>query len=66
MRRTEEICYPNELRNSKSQIDNLAQESLECSNILKEFGIEATNPPQFIDKAKDIVCKHNELQKKEN
>ena len=48
----------------ESQIENLAQESLEMLNYsLKELGIEATNPPQFIDKAKDIVCKHNELQK---
>ena len=49
----------------ESQIDNLAQESLEMLKYsLKELGIEATNPPQFIEKAKDIVCKHNELQKK--
>jgi len=49
----------------ESQIENLAQESLEMLKYsLKELGIEATNPPQFIDKAKDIVCMHNELQKK--
>ena len=49
----------------ESQIENLAQESLEMLKYsLKELGIEATNPPQFIEKAKDIVCQHNELQKK--
>ena len=49
----------------ESQIENLAQESLEMLKYsLKELGIEATNPPQFIEKAKDIVCKHNDLHKR--
>ena len=49
----------------ESQIENLAQESLEMLKYsLKELDIEATNPPQFIEKAKDIVCKHNDLHKR--
>ena len=48
----------------ESQIENLVQESLDMLKYsLKELGIEALNPPEFIKKAKEIVCNHNELQK---
>ena len=49
----------------QTQIDNLVQESLEMLKFsLTELGIEALNPTEFIVKAKDIVCNHNELQNK--
>ena len=48
----------------KSQIDNLITDSL---NLLKtrlsELGIQAKTPPEFIEKAKGIVCQHHELQR---
>ena len=48
----------------ESQIENLVQESLDMLKYsLKELGIEALSPPEFIKKAKEIVCNHNELQK---
>ncbi len=48
----------------KAQIDNLINDSL---NLLKqrlsELGIQAKTPPEFIEKAKGIVCQHHELQR---
>lgn len=48
----------------KAQIDNLISDSL---NLLKtrlsELGIQAKTPPEFIEKAKGIVCQHHELQR---
>ena len=47
----------------ESQIEGLVQESLEMLKyVLKLLGIEASNPAEFIEKAKEIVCNHNELQ----
>eukprot|EP00092_Neocalanus_flemingeri_P011552 GFUD01012449.1.p1 GENE.GFUD01012449.1~~GFUD01012449.1.p1 ORF type:complete len:1610 (-),score=395.77 GFUD01012449.1:789-5618(-) len=49
----------------ESQIETLIQDSLGMlKSGLKELGIEATTPPEFIEKAKGIVCEHNELQKR--
>ena len=49
----------------ESQIELLVQESLEMLKfVLKELGINASNPSEFIEKAKEIVCNHNELQSK--
>ena len=48
----------------RSQIDNLVNDSL---NLLKtrlnELGIQAKTPPEFIEKAKGIVCQHHDLQR---
>ena len=49
----------------QAQVETLVQESLEMLKYsLKELGIDAISPPEFIEKAKEIVCTHNELQKK--
>ena len=49
----------------ESQVKVLVQESLEMLKfVLKLLGIEASNPSEFIEKAKEIVCNHNELQNK--
>merc|ERR1711892_563274 len=49
----------------ESQIETLIQDSLGMlKSGLKELGIEAGTPPDFIEKAKGIVCEHNDLQKK--
>jgi H3 lysine-79-specific histone-lysine N-methyltransferase len=49
----------------ENQIDNLIQDSLGLLKArLRELGITATTPTEFIEKAKGIVCSHNELQKK--
>ncbi|TRY75673.1 hypothetical protein TCAL_11608 [Tigriopus californicus] len=48
----------------KAQIDNLISDSLgllQCR--LQELGIKAKTPPEFIEKAKGIVCSHHDLQK---
>eukprot|EP00095_Tigriopus_kingsejongensis_P006310 maker-scaffold61_size441589-snap-gene-3.32 protein:Tk06310 transcript:maker-scaffold61_size441589-snap-gene-3.32-mRNA-1 annotation:"histone h3" len=48
----------------KAQIENLINDSLgllKCR--LQELGIKAKTPPEFIEKAKGIVCNHHELQK---
>ncbi len=47
-----------------AQIDNLINDSLgllKCR--LNELGIQAKTPPEFIDKAKGIVCQHHDLQR---
>ena len=42
----------------ETQIGTLVQESLVMLKYsLKELGIEASNPTQFIEKAKEIVCR---------
>merc|ERR1719411_354880 len=51
-------------RQLKSQIENLISDSLgllKCR--LNELGIQAKSPPEFIEKAKSIVCNHHELQR---
>ena len=49
----------------ESQIEVLVQESLEMLKfVLKELGIEVQTPSEFIEKAKEIVCNHNDLQSK--
>ena len=49
----------------ESQIDNLIQDSLGLLKArLRELGISADTPTDFIEKAKGIVCSHNDLQKK--
>ena len=51
----------------ESQIEVLVQESLEMLKfVLKELGIEVQTPSEFIEKAKEIVCNHNDLQSKRN
>ena len=48
----------------KSQIDNLIADSLALlKRRLDELGIQAKTPPEFIEKAKMIVCNHHELQR---
>ena len=48
----------------KAQIDNLITDSLGLLKTrLKELGIQAKTPPEFIEKAKGIVSSHHELQK---
>ena len=48
----------------KAQIENLISDSLALLKCrLKELGIQAKSPPEFIEKAKGIVCNHHELQK---
>ena len=48
----------------KSQIDNLIADSLSLlKRRLDELGIQAKTPPEFIEKAKMIVCNHHELQR---
>jgi H3 lysine-79-specific histone-lysine N-methyltransferase len=48
----------------KSQIDNLISDSLALlKRRLDELGIQAKTPPEFIEKAKMIVCNHHELQR---
>ena len=49
----------------ENQIDNLIQDSLGLLKArLKELGISADTPTEFIERAKGIVCSHNDLQKK--
>merc|ERR1719494_325175 len=49
----------------ENQIDNLIQDSLGLLKArLRELGINATAPTDFIERAKGIVCSHNDLQKK--
>lgn len=49
----------------RGQIDNLISESLRFLNgRLGELGITAKNSPEFIEKAKGIVCNHHDLQRK--
>ena len=49
----------------ENQIDTLLQDSLGLLKArLRELGIKADNPTLFIGKAKEIVCSHNDLQKK--
>merc|ERR1719412_2329085 len=49
----------------ENQIDNLIQDSLGLLKArLRELGISADTPTDFIEKAKGIVCSHNDLQKK--
>jgi len=49
----------------ENQIDNLIQDSLGLLKArLRELGITAGTPTEFIEKAKGIVCSHNDLQKK--
>ena len=49
----------------ENQIDNLIQDSLGLLKArLRELGISADAPTEFIEKAKGIVCSHNDLQKK--
>ena len=49
----------------ENQIDNLIQDSLVLLKArLRELGISADTPTEFIGKAKGIVCSHNDLQKK--
>ena len=49
----------------ENQIDNLIQDSLGLLKArLRELGISADTPTEFIEKAKGIVCSHNDLQKK--
>merc|ERR1719278_383777 len=49
----------------ESQIDNLIQDSLGLLKArLRELGINATAPTDFIERAKGIVCSHNDLQRK--
>jgi len=49
----------------ENQIDNLIQDSLGLLKArLRELGISAGTPTEFIEKAKGIVCSHNDLQKK--
>ena len=48
----------------ENQIDNLIQDSLGLLKArLKELGISADTPTEFIEKAKGIVCSHNDFQK---
>ena len=48
----------------KSQIENLINDSLNLlKSRLNELGIQAKSPPEFIEKAKGIVCQHHELQR---
>ena len=48
----------------KAQIDHLITDSLGLLKTrLKELGIQAKTPPEFIEKAKGIVSSHHELQK---
>ncbi len=48
----------------KSQIDNLINDSLGLLKTrLRELGIQAKTPPEFIEKAKGIVSSHHELQR---
>uniref|UniRef100_A0A0K2TNK4 Histone-lysine N-methyltransferase, H3 lysine-79 specific n=1 Tax=Lepeophtheirus salmonis TaxID=72036 RepID=A0A0K2TNK4_LEPSM len=47
----------------KTQVDSLLDESLDILKVrLRELGIPATSPPEFIEKAKEIVSIHHELQ----
>jgi len=49
----------------QAQIDNLIKESLGLlKSRLGELGIKAKNSPEFIEKAKGIVCSHHELQRR--
>ena len=49
----------------KAQIENLIGDSLGLlRSRLGELGISAKNSPEFIEKAKGIVCSHHELQRK--
>ena len=49
----------------ENQIDNLIQDSLGLLKArLRELGISADTPTDFIERAKGIVCSHNDLQKK--
>ena len=49
----------------ENQIDNLIQDSLGLLKArLRELGISADAPTEFIEKAKGIVCSHNDLQKR--
>merc|ERR1719481_430208 len=53
------------VRQLENQIDNLIQDSLGLLKArLRELGITAATPTEFIEKAKGIVCSHNDLQKK--
>ena len=46
----------------KAQIDNLISDSLSLlKQRLGELGIQAKTPPEFIEKAKGIVCQHHEI-----
>jgi hypothetical protein len=48
----------------KSQIDNLIKDSLGLLETrLRELGIQAKTPPEFIEKAKGIVSSHHALQR---
>ena len=53
------------VRQLENQIDNLIQDSLGLLKArLRELGISAETPTEFIERAKGIVCSHNDLQKK--
>ncbi len=52
-------------RQLKAQIENLIADSLGLLRCrLGELGIQARNSPEFIEKAKGIVCSHHDLQRK--
>ena len=64
MRKSELVKREKQL---KAQIDNLINESLGLLNVrLNELGISAKNSPEFIEKAKGIVCSHHDLQRKKH
>ena len=49
----------------ETQIDGLLHDSLGLLKArLSELGIDADTPTEFIERAKGIVCSHNDLQKK--
>lgn len=52
-------------RQLKAQIETLINDSLGLlKSRLHELGIQAKNSPEFIDKAKGIVCNHHDLQRR--